>query len=143
MQRIVYTLKKDIAVTFEPADERAIKFAGAMLTSHGVIPIPEEYIDFLKITDGLVWNGMELYGTKAYDRESKGYSLPGIIDANMDFMGIDALAGKMILGRASEELLVYSGKDNRYQCVDRTDFMVTQVAPSFSELIYTFVEGLF
>lgn len=143
MQRIVDRLKKDIAVTFSPADDRSLKFAITMLSSHGFISIPEEYINFLKITNGLIWNGLELYGTKGYDRENKNYSLPGIIDINLDFMGIDGLSGKLILGRASEELLVYSGKDNRYQCVDRTDFLVTQVAPSFSELIYTFVEGLF
>ena len=143
MQKIIQNLKKDIAVTFEPADIRAIKFASSMLKSHGFVEIPAEYIEFLKISDGLIWNGLELYGTKAYEREEKAYSFPGIIDANMDFMGFEALFNKIIVGKASEELIVYSFTEKRWQCIDRTDFAVTQVAPRFSELIYSFIEGLF
>ena len=95
------------------------------------------------MTDGLIWNGLELYGTKAYEREEKSYSFPGIIDANMDFMGFEGLFNKIVVGRASEELIVYSFTDKRWQCIDRTDFSVTQVAPRFSELIHSFIEGLF
>ena len=142
MKEVVEKLKKDIALTFEGADVRSVKFASTMLKNNGFSEIPAEYADFLKITNGLVWNGIEFYGSKGYDREGKDYSFPGIVDVNMDFNGFDALEGKLIIGRAPEELLVYAAKDNRWQCVDRNDFTVVQVAPSFKELFICFMDGM-
>ena len=142
MHRVIEALKKDIAVTFDAADEKAVKNADAMLASHGFPILPEEYANVLKITDGMVWNGIELYGTKSYERELKGYTIPSIVDVNMDFLGFDALEGKLIVGRMPEELLVYSEEDKLWGCIDRMDFMVMQTAPSLKELLATFVEGM-
>lgn len=142
MQGIIDILKRDIAITFEPADIRSIKFANTMLSNHGFPSIPEEYSEFLKITNGLIWNGVELYGTKAFDRELKEYSFPGIIDVNMDFMGFDALPKRLIVGRAPEELIVYSSEDKNWQCMDRIDFSVNTVYPYFKEILASFIEGL-
>ena len=142
MRRVIEALKRDIAVTCEPADTKALKNTDTVLSSHGFPTLPEEYADILKITDGMIWNGIELYGTKSYERDLKGYTLPSITDANMDFMGFDALTGKLIVGRMPEELMVYSADDKMWGCIDRMDFMVMQTAPSLKELLATFVEGM-
>lgn len=142
MQRVVDALKKDIAVTFEPADSKSVRNVETSLKSNGFPPVPDEYLQMLEVTDGLVWNGIEMYGTKTYNRELKGYSLPGIVEVNMDFMGFDALAGKLIVGRMPEELIVYSPAEKLWGCIDRTDFTIVQTAPSLKELLASFVEGM-
>jgi len=142
MRKVIEALKKDIAVTFEAADAKSLKNVNATLKSNNFPTLPSEYEEILKITDGLIWNGIELYGTKSYERELKGYTIPGIADVNMDFVGFDSLAGKLIVGRMPEELLVYSATDNLWGCVDRTDFMVMQTAPSLKELLASFIEGM-
>ena len=142
MKKVIEALKEDIAVTFDGADTKALKNTDAALTSHSFPTLPKEYAEILKITDGLIWNGIELYGTKSYERELKGYTIPGIVDVNMDFMGFDALSGKLIVGRMPEELLVYSASDSLWGCMDRTDFMIMQTAPSLKELLASFIEGM-
>ncbi len=142
MQEVIEILKKDVAVTFDAADTKGIKSVDTELSDRGFPKMPKEYADILKITDGLIWNGIELYGTKSYDRGLKGYTFPGIVEANTDFMGFDALEGKLVVGRMAEELLVYSEEDALWGCMDRMDFMVMQTAPSLKELLTTFVEGM-
>ena len=143
LSRILETLKKDGAAFFPAADERSLRFASSMLSSHRMPAIPMDYITLLKQTDGLSWNGVELYGCRANDREEKGYTLPGLIEANLDFSTIESMHGKLVLGRASEELFVYDALDQRYHILDRLDLTESASFSSFSEVIYLFVDELF
>ena len=99
LTRILNTLKKDDAVFFDPVDERSLRFISSLLSSHRFPPVPVDYIALLKQTDGLSWNGVELYGTRANDRESAGYTLPGLIEANLEFQQVPPMRGKLLLGR--------------------------------------------
>lgn len=143
LKRILDTLKKDNAVFFPPADERSLRFVSSMLSSHRAPPVPMDYITLLKQTDGLVWNGIELYGSRANDREMLGYTLPGLIEANIDFTNAPPMHGKLLLGRASEELFVYDSLDQKYHIIDRLDFSISCSFPTFSEALYLFVDELF
>jgi hypothetical protein len=143
INRIIDTIKKDGAVVFPPAEDRAIRFVGSMLSSHRFCPVPSNYQQLLKTTDGLVWNGVELYGCRAVDRDMLGYILPGLIEANMEFTGYEFLRGQIVLGRAAEEIFVYDARRKSYNIVDRHDFSITASFQTFSEAIYLFVDDLF
>ena len=143
LNSILDTLKKDEGVFFEPADDRSLRFVSSMLASHRVPPIPNDYITLLKKTDGLVWNGIELYGSRANDREMQGYTLPGLIEANLEYANVQPMHGKLLLGRASEELFVYDSMDQQYHIIDRMDFTVSCSFPTFPEALYLFVDELF
>ena len=46
-----------------------------LIHRHRFPMIPKDYIELLKQTDGLVWNGIELYGSRANDRRKiKSYA---------------------------------------------------------------------
>jgi len=143
LNRILETLRKDDAVFFPPVDERSLRFVGSMLASHHFPSIPNDYIALMKQTDGLLWNGVELYGSRANDREAFGYTLPGLIEANLEFSAFDAMRGKLLLGRASEELFVFDNADRQYHVIDRLDFSVSCSFPTFSEALYLFIDELF
>ncbi|MGD9638017.1 MAG: YrhA family protein [Alphaproteobacteria bacterium] len=143
LNRILETLKKDNAVMFIPADDKAIRFSSSMLTSHYFSPIPPNYISLLKFSDGLIWNGVELFGTRSHEREKQGYILPGIIEVNLDFLGYDFFAGKILLGKVAEELFVYDARERKYLIIDRIDFAIGASFPTFSEALYLFVDDLF
>ena len=143
LKRILETLKKDDGVFFPPVDDRSLRFVASMLSSHHFPMIPKDYIELLKQTDGLVWNGIELYGTRANDRETMGYTLPGLIEANLEYANVPQMRGKLLLGRASEELFVYDTTDQKYHILDRLDFQVSCSFQTFSEAVYLFVDELF
>ena len=143
LNRILETLKKDNAVMFIPADDKAIRFTSSMLNSHYFSPIPPNYISLLKFSDGLIWNGVELFGTRSHEREKYGYILPGIIEMNLDFLGYEFFTGKVILGRVAEELFVFDARERKYLIIDRLDFAVSSSFVNFSEALYLFVDDLF
>ncbi len=143
MTRIIKTLEEDGALTFPPASDRDIRYATSILTTNNIPPIPSHYVEMLRKTDGLVWNGVELYGASSNERSSKSYTLPSVVDINMGFMGDDRMRGMLILGRASEEIFVYNSRQNNYQVLDRHDMSVTGNFPTFAEAIYLFIEDLF
>ena len=143
LTRILNTLKKDNGTFFPPVDERSLRFISSLLSSHHFPPVPVDYIALLKQTDGLSWNGVELYGTRANDRDMLGYTLPGLIEANLDFAQVAPMRGKLLLGRAAEELFIYDSLDQKYHIINRMDFSDSCGFPTFSEALYLFVDELF
>ena len=68
MNRIIKTLEEDGALTFAPASDRDIRYATSVLTTNHIPPIPSHYVEMLRKTNGLVWNGVELYGASGNER---------------------------------------------------------------------------
>lgn len=143
LSRILNSLKKDNATFFPPVDERSQRFVSSLLASHRLPPLPLDYVALLKHTDGLSWNGIELYGTRANDREALGYTLPGLIEANLDYAHAAPMRGKLLLGRAAEELFVYDSMDQQFHIINRFDFSIGASFSTFSEALYLFVDELF
>lgn len=143
LSRILNTLKKDNATFFPSVDERSLRFVSSLLSSHRFPPVPPDYIALLKQTDGLSWNGIELYGTRANDREALGYTLPGLIEANLEFAQVAPMRGKLLLGRAAEELFIYDSMDQHFHIINRLDFSDSASFSTFSEALYLFVDELF
>ncbi|MCQ2914384.1 MAG: YrhA family protein [Alphaproteobacteria bacterium] len=143
LNRILQTIQKDGAVFFPPVDDRSLKFVSSLLASHRFPALPNDYITMLKMTDGFVWNGVEIYGTRANDRVNKGYTLPGVIEANLEYSQTPPMQGKLLLGRAAEELFVYDSLDQQYHIINRMDFSKSCTFNTFSEAIYLFVDELF
>ena len=53
------------------------------------------------------------------------------------------MRGKLLLGRAAEELFVYDSIDQKYHIINRMDFSDSCSFPTFSEALYLFVDELF
>lgn len=143
LDKILTTLRKDNAITFTPADDKSIRFVGSMLSSHKFATVPTGVIEFLKITDGLIWNGLELYGSRAIERDDLGYTYPGLIEANLNFLNLEYLKGKLLLGKFSEEIFVYNGIEHKFLVVDRINFGINSVHATFSEMIYNYIDEIF
>ena len=136
-------LHDDYAVTFAPALEQDISDTNLFLQKHNRGTLPPDYLHLLRQSDGLSYNGIELYGTRANDRETMGYTLPGLIEANLEYANVPQMRGKLLLGRASEEIFVYDTMDQKYHILERLDFQVSCSFQTFSEAVYLFVDELF
>lgn len=143
LSRIMDTVRKDGAAMFPPADDRSLRFVSSMLSSRRMAPIPTHYAAVLKFSDGMSWNGVELFGTSSIERREMGYVLPSLIDVNLAYDNYEFLKGKIILGRAAEELFIYDARQKKYFIVDRLDFSPSASFAIFSEALYLFVDDLF
>lgn len=108
------------ALTFAPAGEAGIKDASAALTGEGHPALPADYAEFLRLSDGIVWNGMTLYGTPMIVREYHGQEFPDILEANRRLKRRRPdLGDRLLLGGMDDDIHVYDPADGRYYVLDR------------------------
>lgn len=108
------------ALTFAPAGEAGLKATSAELVAGGFAAIPPGYDALLRLSDGLVWNGMCLYGTAALVRDYGGQEFPNIIEANSRLKRRRPdLGNRLVLGDMDDDLFVFDPADGHYRVLDR------------------------
>lgn len=133
-----------------PADEDSIRKAGNALkqdlnkNGFKVPGIPEEYAEFLKMTNGYEWNGFRLFGSKPF-KFNDGYSLCSIYERNLYYrenrhIMID---NYLVLGDFDEDLFIYSGDGEKYMVVDDLTFIPIDSYDSFEDLLLDNLQTLY
>lgn len=131
---------KNGCVTFEPASDEDIEHVEAELTTRGFANIPSDYKVFLKLTNGLTYNGIEFFGTSPHYRPEKDYTFPDIISESKQYINYDFFTQKIIIGRISENILLYDKKNDYYGIVDRTNLRSRIEVETFLEFIKIFYD---
>lgn len=127
-------------VFFEPAVESNLSKINHELTTRNFAPIPEEYYNFLKLTDGLIFNGIELYGSVPHYRELKEYTFPNLITVNEYYLNYDYFIRKLVIGRISENLLLYNENEKVYTIADRINLRPILECESFVAFLKIFYD---
>lgn len=123
------------AVTFPPAPENELRKVQNHLAAHNFCMLPEDCLEFLRLTDGLSYNGIELYGSQPHFRELKNYTFPDLLSANQNYAGYNFFARKIILGRTSENILYFDQSPTCFALADRINLRSRIEAPSLYELL--------
>ena len=112
-------LYENYAVVFPPIDSKLVQQGSVKLVKSGIVPIPLDYVAFLSLTNGLSWNGLELFSLNNLERAKGAFHHPGILD-NFSFCQNNALMKKkLLLGYGWESLIVYDFTQKEYQLIDR------------------------
>lgn len=127
-------------VTFPPCGEEDIRQVSSLLSASGFAPIPPEYKELLKITDGLSYNGIEFFGTRNHNRPEKRYTFPDLAASTFHYEDYDFFKRKTILGRVSESLVFYDKNGDYYAIADRLTLRSRREAPTFAEILKLFLE---
>ncbi len=130
------------AVMFHPAKEEDIRLLRVTLGRRKLPNLPADYAQFLTLTDGMLWNGMQVYGVYSHKRDSLGYTLPSLLEVNMDYLERKRGKNFLVLGNVEEDLIVYNSKEKTYQLVDKIDLQTELSLPRFFDLIYLFSEAI-
>lgn len=98
--------------------------------------VPSDYLAFLRIMNGLDWNGMSIYAcTDAVSADSSHARISGLIEANLNHRDIDVMQDFLVLGEDSMDVYVYDPKSKKYQARDRTAFDINETFNSFDDLV--------
>ena len=73
---VLNNMYQTYAMIFPPATLMEIQRTSFSLVKQGFIQIPTDYIQFLSITDGLTWNGLEFFSI--HEHERKDCVFPGL-----------------------------------------------------------------
>ena len=69
LNTILNNMYKNYALVFPPVEIMEIQRTSISLVKQGAVQIPNDYIQFLSITDGLNWNGVEFFSIHEHERK--------------------------------------------------------------------------
>lgn len=127
-------------IIFPPASAKELISVNKYLQQNGFSEIPDEYKEFLKLTDGTAYNGIEFFGTQSHPRKNKNYTFPDLIASNLHYDEYDFFKSKIIIGRISENILFYDKISNSYAIADRLTLRSRREVASFEELFKIFLD---
>lgn len=120
-------------ILFNPASNNDIVKLNHFLTDYKALDLPEDYQDFLRLTDGLIFNDLELYG--CHCRARPGYEFPSIEFIYKLTLDNSFFRNNIILGLLSEEIVVYNYTNSFYSLIDRVTLDYLIQYSSFKELL--------
>ena len=130
-------IKAKAAVLFRGATDSKIDFANAMLRNEGLAPMPYDYAEFLRETNGLIAPGIEFYGTDEIERTKERYRFPNLLGANNELAkgGNQLIKGSVLVGNAFLWALIYDPADEAYRIASRPGFATMRKCADISEVL--------
>lgn len=107
------------SVSFDGASLDSIKEVDTFFLQNNFSDIPDDYKSFLEYTNGLIYNGIEFFGTQFHHREERNYYFPDIVTINKHYKKYTFFEQKIIIGRLSESIILYDKKAGYFAIVDR------------------------
>ena len=135
-------LYKAQARMFKPVAEKDLRALRIAMAKEKMPPLPTDYLQFLSLTDGLMYNGLRFFGATDHDRGLLAYTYPTLFKVNQGFRQLKRRQDVLILGENDEDWLVYSPKMKTYQLMDKMDLIGDLTLPRFFDLIYFFSQEL-
>lgn len=136
MKRLLKKMYQNSAVFFPGMQITEIQKKSVQFVKKSMPKIPMDYTAFLELTDGLSWNGLELYGIHEHERNKGAFKHVGIFQAYETHQSNPLLTKKLVLGEAPEELIVFYQTQNEYQIIDRYTYQVIIKLPRFFDVLY-------
>ena len=94
-----------------------------------------EYYSLLQISNGLICNGVEIFGCVPVVRENKGYTLPDAETTTERFVRYNFFKNKIIIGQMPEALIYYDVENECYGISDRINFSAMDEYHSLVDLL--------
>jgi hypothetical protein len=103
--------------------------------------LPNEYYEFLKITNGLDSNGLVIYASETSPiaghegQKDQKRSIQGVVDANLAWWDFEPHKKFVFFGDSSSGRYVYDVEDKKYRVLDRQASRLVEELPSFEALL--------
>ena len=136
LNTVLNNMYQNYALVFPPVNIMDIQRTSISLVKQGLIQIPSDYIQFLSITDGLNWNGLELFSI--YEHERKDCVFPTLqLQSYQTTQNLKALFPKsLILGIASEHFILYESPKKEYMIINRYTYAPIVRLPRLADVLY-------
>ena len=140
LHQVLKKIYQDYAVFFPPAKLNEIQKVNFELSQTGLASLPQDYIDFLMMTNGLFHNGLEMFSTTEHERDKGAFFHRSIMQMQKLFSQNPILKNKIMLAQAPEEFVVYDFQKKEYQLVDRYSYTVFLKLPNLLDVFYYYTK---
>ena len=97
---------------------------------------PVDYLNFLKLTNGLDWNGVVIYASDTVpivghpDRP-----IPDLVEMNLNYREDPRFDDLLVLGSNGMDLYTYRIAKGAYEIIDEVPHDLVETVPTFDELM--------
>ena len=137
---VLNNMYQSFAFVFPPAPIMDIQRTSISLVKHGLVQIPNDYIQFLSITDGLNWNGLELFSIHEHERKDCVFPCIQLLPYQATQNLKSLFPKSLILGFAPEHFILYEAPQKEYIIVDRYTYAPIVKLPRFADVLYFYWE---
>ncbi|MBN2676076.1 MAG: SMI1/KNR4 family protein [Alphaproteobacteria bacterium] len=125
---------KDCFKTFDPVSKEQLKLIQGALKNNRLIPLPEDYCDFLNESNGGICGDIEFYGTAEHFFKKRFFTFPDIVNYNKRYLDDSFLFNRVIIGQDSQVFFIYDGQKKTYLICDRISFIPIKAFRIFEDL---------
>ena len=104
------------------------------------VQLPEEYLEFLRVHDGLDWNGLQVYGAEDY--ESSPEKIMGVVEVNLIRRDAPGWDEHLCLAESGDDSYGVRLEDGRFCGIDVVSGDVFEEYESFDHMISSVLREL-
>jgi len=98
--------------------------------------IPDEYLSFLRATNGVSWNGVSFYGCEESPISGKeGGKILDFVDTNLIYRDVESMKNYLVFGQSDMDIYVFNLSANKYQVLDKISLDEITSVSTFEELL--------
>ena len=106
-----------------PCAEQAVRALRLRVRDELGMALPLEFEEFLRLADGLNWNGLYLYPSA------------DLVASNLDQREVEGLEDVLVFGNDSFDLFTWCSSTGEFQILDLVPRQVMETLPSFDALM--------
>jgi len=124
-----------------PATKAKIEFLISNTKKRLSYDVPTEYIDFLYIANGLMWNGFQVYATSIVEIVGKkNHYINGFVETNLHLWESEVNRPFITFGETGDASYVFDKLVGKFAEVDQPSLDVIGTYLTFDALIYRILE---
>ena len=130
------------ATTYEKVSEEKIDKASKEFCRLFNVKLPQDYIEMLRHTNGISFNGNSIAGIYDADFlvEHPRKKSMDIVRFNSSFRDLTDITDYILLGKSSTDLVVYNINEDRFQILSNGVMHCFGTFDTFLELLHSFFE---
>lgn len=136
LNALINQLRMKDALLFRSANLTEAQAVSIGLVKAGFGRIPRGYLKFLNLSDGLVWQDLELFGCASHERAGTVFDQQNLLTYQSKYAQGRFFARRLVLGRLTEALICYNSENQCYELVNRDSLMIMLKFPRFEDILY-------
>ena len=133
---ILNNMYQTYAMVFPPASVMDIQRTSIQMVKNGLVQIPADYVQFLSVTDGLNWNGLELFSIHEHERKDCVFPCLQLVPYQSTQNLKSLFPRSLILGFAPEHFILYEAVKKEYTIINRYTYAPVVRLPRFADVLY-------
>jgi hypothetical protein len=127
-----------------PCSPEALGRLGQRAQDELGVAVPQAYLDFLALTNGLDSNGLVIYAAETcpvVGYEDKDMRILGLVEANQLWWDSPPRKGFLAFGDSSMDVYVYDIAESKYRIISRQGIRSGEEFPSFEAMLHKALEA--